>query len=293
MHITSKLAFIFVFFLPACSWFGGNAPEKKGKLIAQVGEAKLYETDLIGVIPPDTPKTDSAEMAKNYRQTWLRRQLMVQHASKATKIDERDIERKLQDYKQDLVLYAYEKEYLRKNLDTTITEKEIQTYYEKNAANFELKQNIVKARLLKTAKDTSKRTAEMKTWLTSKDKKDQVKLREFCLKYAPFYHLSDTIWVDFDALVRNTPFRQIANKTDFIQQNRLVENTEQGFTYHLWIAEYKLSNQPSPLTFSRERIISMIVNQRRVQLIKTMERDIFEAGKKNKGFTVFDQKLKN
>ncbi|TAE08435.1 MAG: peptidyl-prolyl cis-trans isomerase [Bacteroidetes bacterium] len=272
--------------LPACGWFGGGSPEKKGKVLAQVGEVKLYEVDLQGLIPKGTPKADSTEMAKNYRQTWLRRQLMVQYASKSAKIDERDLERKLQEYKQDLVLYAYEKEYLRKNLDTTITDKEIQEYYEKNSANFELKQNIIKARLVKTARDTTKRIAEMKSWLTSTDKKDHTKLREFCLKYAPFYHLADTVWVEFDALVRNTPFRQIVNKTDFLQQNRFSENTENNYSYFLQIFEYKLSNQISPLPFVRDRIVSMIINQRRVQLVKKMERDIYEEGKKNKSFQV-------
>lgn len=280
--------FFFLLCLPACGWLGGSVSEKKGKLIAQVGEAKLYQADLKGLIPQGTPKADSTEMAKNYRQTWLRRQLMVQYANKNTKIDAIDLERKLQDYKQDLLLYAHEKEYLRKNLDTTVTEKEIETYYENNAANFELKQNIVKARLIKTTKDTTKRSSEMKTWFTSQDKKDKVKLREYCLKYAPLYHLADTVWVEFDALVRNTPFRQITNKMDFIQQNKFVENTEQNTTYFLWILEYKLSNQTSPLPFVRDRIVSMVINQRRVQLIKKMERDIFEAGKKNKEFSIFD-----
>lgn len=276
------------FFLPACAWFGGKEQEKKGKIIAQVGEAKLFQADMSSVIPKGTSKIDSIEMVKNYRQTWIRKQLMVQEASKLTKIDERDLEKKLQEYKQDLLLYAYEKEYLRKNLDTTVLEKDIKEYYEKNAANFELKQNIVKARLLKIAKDTSKRLAEVKSWLTSQDKKDQTKLREYCLKYAPFYHVADSVWVEFDALVRNTPFRQISNKTDFIQQNKFVENTEQNYTYLLWIAEYKLSNQTSPMPFVRDRIISMITNQKRVQLIKKMEREIYEAGKKNKSFEIFD-----
>lgn len=285
-------SFYFLFLLslalPACTWWAGKEKDTKGKLIAQVGEAKLFQSDLIGIIPAGTPRADSTEMAKNYRQTWLRRQLMVQEANKSAKINAQDLERKLQDYKQDLLLYANEREYLRKNLDTTISEKEIKDYYEKNAANFELKQNIVKARLLKVAKDTSKRLAEAKTWLTSQDKKDQTKLREYCLKYAPFYHLADTLWVEFDALVRNTPMRQITNKTDFIQQNRFSETTEQNYTYLLWISEYKLSNQASPLPFAKDRIISMIINQRRVQLIKKMEREIYEAGKQNKTFEVFD-----
>lgn len=285
-----SIYFLFVMCVvaPSCNWWAGKADDKKGKVIAQVGEVKLFQADLKDIIPVGTPKTDSAEMAKNYRQTWLRRQLMVQEANKGTKIDERDLERKLQDYKQDLLLYAYEKEYLRKNLDTTIAEKDIKEYYEKNATNFELKQNIVKARLLKTLKDTTSRGVEAKKWFKSQDKKDQIKLREYCLKYAPFYHLADTVWVEFDALVRNTPFRQIMNKTDFIQQNRWTEQQEGSYSYTLSIIEYKLSNQASPLPFVKDRIISMLINQRRVQLIKKMEREIYEIGKKNKDFQVFD-----
>ena len=45
--------------------------------------------------------------------------------------------------------YAYEQALVRQKLDTSISEEEIQRYYDENGKNFELKDNIVHARWFK------------------------------------------------------------------------------------------------------------------------------------------------
>lgn len=276
---------ILIFILSAC----GSEKTETGqdKRLAKVGEVKLNQSDLIGLFPIGTSKADSAEITNRYVNNWIRKQLLITKARQAVKIDEAEIERKLLDYRYDLIAYEFEKDYIRKNLDTTVSEDEIKAYYEKNPANFELKQNIVKALLVKIAQDTTKRKETLKALLLTNDKKEALKLKEYCVKYAPRYSLNDSTWVDFEDLVRESPFQQIVNKTDFIRQNTFAESVEKDAVYYLRIKEYKLSNQASPMPFVRDRIVNMIVNQRKVQLAKKLEQAVFEEAKKNKGFEVF------
>jgi hypothetical protein len=258
-----------------------NSSKIQEKILAKVGKKQLSNKDLIGFVPLGTSKIDSAEMVRRYVDTWVRKQLLLNKAEKEVKINEAEIERKLQDYKYDLIAYQFEKNYIQKNLDTSIKNEEIKKYYQENAPNFELKQNIIKGIWLKIQKDNPEKEKVKKMLNQPTLEINSLK------KIAIDLQVSLEEWIEFESFVKNTPFQSIANKTNFIQSNRFAESTEQDYTYYMVIQEYKITNQPSPLEFVKKRIESMILNQRKVQLLKNLEKNIFEEAKKNKQFEIF------
>jgi hypothetical protein len=268
-------------FASACGSADSDS-KAQGKALAKVKEIVLYERDLLGLVPMGASPADSAEIVSRYINAWIRKQLLLAKAKTEVKIDEAEIERKLLDYRYDLIAFAFEKAYIQKNLDTKVSEAEIKKYYQENPANFELKQNIVKANLIKVSTNLPEKDS-LKFFLQTKNPK----LKEFCVKYAEQYALNDTTWLDLETLIKNTPFRQITNKIDFLQQNTFAETTEGKSIYYLAIREFKISNQTSPLEFVRNRIVNMLINQRKVQLAKDLEKKIFEEAKNNKEFAIF------
>ncbi len=269
----------FVLFCASCS----KPNPQQDKTLARVGNKKLYAKDLVGIVGIGTTKKDSAEIVQRYVQTWVRKQLLLQQSQKETKINENEIERKLLDYRYDLMAYEFEKEYVNKNLDTNVKQTEIDEYYKNNPANFELKQNIIKAFLIKTNKNIEKKD-EVRNTISQGDTK---KIQEICTKYASQCILNDSTWVEFEQMIKNTPFQQIANKTDFLRANRFSESSDDISTFYLLVKDYKISNQLSPLEFVKNRIKQMIINQRKVQLLQKMEKSMYEDAKKNKTFEVF------
>ncbi len=277
-----KFFFILIFlclFLAGCG--SDNRATSNNKILAKVYNKQLKINDLIGFIPIGTSKSDSAIMIQKYVETWVRKQLLLGKANKEVKIDENEIERKLQDYKYDLIAYQYEKNYIQKNLDTVVKPTEIQKYYDENTANFELKQNIVKGIWAKTRKDNSEKD-KLKAMLN--DPKTET---EQIAKASTESYILNEKWIDFDVFVKKTPFQSIANKTNFIQYNKFSESDEGEFVYYLYLRDFKIINQPSPLEFVKNRIISMIINQKKAQLLRNLEKNIYEEAKKNKEFEVF------
>lgn len=277
-----KYFFILLFFsifLYACG--NDNKSSNSNKILAKVANKQLKYNDLIGFVPSGTSKNDSALMMQRYIESWVRKQLLLEKANKEVKIDEAEIERKLQDYKYDLIVYQYEKNYIQKNLDTIIKPEEIQKYYQENTVNFELKQNIIKGIWVKTIKENTEK--EQLKALLSEQKLDLEKIA----KASSESQILNEKWIDFDTFVKNTPFQSIVNKTNFIQNNRLATATEGEYTYYLLISDFKITNQPSPLEFVKNRIISMIINQRKAQLLKNLEKNTYEQAKKNKEFEIF------
>jgi hypothetical protein len=268
-------------FVSACGSADSDS-KSKGKALAKVKTVLLYERDLLGLVPMGAPKADSAEIVNRYINAWIRKQLLLAKAQSEVKIDEAEIERKLLDYRYDLIAFAFEKAYIQKNLDSKVTEAEIKQYYQENPANFELKQNIVKANLVKISANLPEKDS-IKFFLQTKNPR----LKEFCVKYAEQYALNDTTWLDLETVIKNTPFRQITNKIDFLQQNTFAETNDGKSIYYLSIREFKISNQTSPLEFVRHRIVNMLINQRKVQLAKDLEKKIYEEAKNNQDFAIF------
>ena len=118
-------------------------------------------------------------------------------------------------YREDLLKYRYQEAMLQKLLDTAITEQQILDYFEANSANFELKENIVRAayrslyprpRISRRPKDAPIGNAE-----------DLVRLEDYCLKYASGFGLSDSTWMSFSELSRKVPI-QTYNQQQFLRR---------------------------------------------------------------------------
>ena len=93
--------------------------------------------------PPD----DSAKLVEAYIDSWIRKQLLIQEASRKIDINEAEVERKVLDYRYSIIAYEYQNYYIKQNLDTAVSNAEIEKYYKDNIDNFILKQNIVQAHL--------------------------------------------------------------------------------------------------------------------------------------------------
>lgn len=84
----------------------------------------------------DATAEDSAEVAKNYIDNWIKRQLILQVAEKYLTAEQLDIERRVQDYKESLIIYSYENELIQQKLDTVVSQDEIEAYYQQYEENF-------------------------------------------------------------------------------------------------------------------------------------------------------------
>ena len=67
--------------------------------------------------------------------------------------NQKDFQKQLEDYRKTLIIYSYEKELIRQKLDTNVAQEEIKAFYEENKQNFNLRDDILKVRYLKVAKN--------------------------------------------------------------------------------------------------------------------------------------------
>ncbi|MBK8586069.1 MAG: hypothetical protein IPN88_11865 [Bacteroidetes bacterium] len=279
-----SLFILLILQLSACSYFKRDSTEGKDA-VARAYDYFLYQEDLQGLVPVGASREDSVAIIKNYIDNWFRQKVVLRKAERNLDDEKKDVEKKLEEYRNSLLTYAYETELVRQKLDTVINEEEIAQFYKNNQDNFELKDNIIKVIYLRLNKKSPKLN-KVKDWYKSNVKKDRQLLEDYCRQYALNYFLDDNTWLLFDDLLKEIPIKTY-DKEQFLQNNRIVEIEDSSTIYLVNIKGFMVKNSISPLSFERNNIKTIITNQRKLKLIEQMEKQAYEDAKKGNDVEVY------
>jgi len=283
----NPLYIISLFLLPLCFSSCGNKSSQKQneKAVARAGDSYLYISNLKEIIKKETEKKDSAEIVRKYINNWVRETLLFQQAEKNLTDDKKNFDKRVEDYRKSLITYEYESELVKQKLDTIVVDDEIQKYYDENKSNFELKDNIIKVIYVKVRKNAPK-VDKVREWYRSDNQKDRDALASYCYQYAENFFLDDNNWLLFEDVLKEIPMK-LYDKEAFLQNNRNLETQDSTHYYFVNIKGFMIKNSISPFSFEKENIRSIILNKRKVELIKKMREDIYNAAVAAKSFEIF------
>jgi len=275
--------------LPKFLSFKEKEIEKKfdGEPLARVYNAYLYPEDIEGIIGLNTSSTDSVSIVNRYIDAWIRKQLLIAEAASQINFDEAEIERKVLDYRYALMTYEFEKYYVNERVERSVSEDEIEVYYNEHKDNFQLKQNIIKGIFVKIPQEAPRIGSFRKLFREASDEKDTEQIKSYCYSFATTYSLEDSIWLNFEDIIRNTPLASIPNKVQFLQQNKFIETSDENYVYFLKVSDYKISDQISPLEFVRDDITHIIINKRKIELTDKLEEKIYKEAQSNDDFEIY------
>lgn len=263
----------FLFVMMSCS---GN--EDRGRLIAKVGDKELYSEDLYQL---SFTKQDSAEVVSAFVREWANEQVLVNLAEKNEEIDNEEIERKVNEFRNDLLIYQLENLEIQAQLDTNVSTAELESYFRGHKTDFQLNDYLVKVLYLKVPVDAPEQDKIGNAYRL--DKPEDLKTVEVYAKmYASNFYYDIESWIYFDDLLKEIPLQDI-NKDRFILKRSKIRFEDSGFIYFLNIVDYKLKNSISPISFERENIKARIINLRITELREKIKNDhikkAYEDGK--------------
>jgi len=282
----------FVIFLSGCDLIKMKVNNAEGDAdrpaAARANGSYLYRDELVGIVAPGTPALDSTRLVEAYIDSWIRKQLLIQEASRKIDINEAQVERKILDYRYSIIAYEYQTYYIKQHLDTAVSYDEVEKYYKANIDNFILKQNIVQGTFVKVPKNAP-RTGKIKELIFSTREKDENELKSYCLSFSVAYHISGSNWIAFDDLVKNSPLvAEIPNKIQFLKSNPYFETSDDNYLYFLRVRQYRILDNISPLEFVMDDIKNIILNKRKVELAKKLEDEVYKYALDQNEFEIFN-----
>lgn len=263
-----------------------TSSEDKGAVLAKVYDEELFEEDLkLHLRNIQYDQTDSATIATEFIDLWVKDQILVHEAKENEDIEHKQIEKKAEDFKRDIYILELEQLLVDQKLDTNISAKEVKEYYDSHEQDFQLNDYLVKVLYIKIpfdAPDVEQIGSKYKLYRET----DIEEIEVYAKIYASNYYYDEDSWIYFDDLLKEIPLHDI-NKDRFILKRSKTRFEENGFYYFLNIIDYKLKNTISPLSFETNNIKERILNVRIKELREEIKNEIIAKAYESKAVTIY------
>ncbi len=273
---------LMLLFISSCNLFDGRQGDQK---VARVNNKLLYTSDLIGLVPKGTNANDSISLIKRYIENWTRQQIFLTEAEKHVGERMHELNRKIDDYRNSLIIFSFESDYIANKLDTVITDHVLNEYYLKHQDEFKLRDNVVQVNFVKLPSEVTDNYI-VRRLIRSDQSEDIEKLEDYCINNAALYFLDQDSWFIFADILREVPINP-SNHESFLKNNKYVELSDQYYRYFLFIRDYRLEGTVSPLAFQSEKIKSIILNHRKQNLINNLRLELYLNAVKNSAVELF------
>ncbi len=263
-----------------------SSSDAKLGVLARVNDTYLYKDEIKNLIPEGTSAKDSIEIVRNYIDRWASQKLLIDVAEVNLGKESRDtFDLLVQQYKVDLYTKAYLEEIVLRSVDSIVTDDEMKSYYDENKLNFKTNGMLVQLRFVNLKKDNPKFEI-IKSKFFDFQKKDKKFWETYKLQFKNFA-LNDSVWVEMSQVYSKLPFINPDNKEQFILAGKKIEQSDSLNVYLVKIKNVIEKNQIAPFVYLKPTLKEVILNKRKLQLIKKFESDITDDAIKAKKYEVY------
>lgn len=275
--------FLFFLLVCSCNYF---KPQQEPQSIARVGKNYLYKTDLATLVPAGTSKEDSLLLVRDFIDRWASQKLLIEAAERnLSDAKKREYNALIKQYKIDLYTRAYIEEVVKRTVDTIVSKEELKKYYQENKENFKTNGTLVRLRYINLSKDNP-RFGTIKNKFFDYSKKDKKFWDTYALQCKSLA-LNDSIWVDMSQVYEKLPFITPDNRDEFVIAGKRIEKTIKNDVFLVKITNVIDKNQISPFEYCKPTLKEVLLNKRKLELIKKFEIDITNDAIKNNDYEIY------
>ena len=275
--------FVLLLSVLSCSLFNNNDVEKP---IARVNEHYLTGEDITAVLKRNTT-VDSSIFVQKYINEWATEQLLLDGARRNIPQSVQDnFDNLVSNYKGDLYTKYYENMLLNRALDSVVHIDEAKQFYEENKNSFLLNEPLVQFRFIAFDNEDNVDN-DIKKMFKNGSSYDLQKLDSLKFKYKNHF-LNDSSWIKTSKVVEQVNVITVENKNRLLKKTNFVQLRDSLGLYLVAVKERLDRNDIAPLEFIRPTINQIIINKRKLALIKKLEKEIKDDAIKNKQFEIYN-----
>ena len=276
--------FIFILLLFSFITIGCNnlSNNNSNNLVARAGENFLYENDL----PKFLSEDDSIKKFMNFIESWAKEKVLYDLSlvnlsqSKKSEIDEL-----VNNYKVDLYINSYKDLIVNTRIDSLVSTSVIDSFYNLNSNNFKLNENLLKFRYVKVPNDNIN-LSRIKRYIVRVNDDDRLFLDSLNFQFADL-KLNDSIWYTERDVITSIEFINRQNKSNYLIKNKLFTIEDSQYVNFFIVKDILKSGNIPPISYLYERIKSAIINQRKLQLLQSLNKEILNDALKSRKYEIF------
>lgn len=272
-----------VLFLSCDSLFKKQEPDDA---VARVNDNYLYREDIQKIVPEGASKADSTLIVDNYINNWASRILLFENSKlNLPEAQQENYNDLVDEYKSDLYSKAYMEALVKRSIDSVVNNEEAADTYEANKESFKLNDELLKLRYISLPQNAVN-LSDIKSKFRSFKKEEKVFLDSISVQFNSFT-LNDSVWVRASQVLEKIPPANQSNKNQLLKKSNFLQLKDSLNLYLIQINDVLLRNDYAPLDYVRPTVNQIILNRRKLDLIKEIEKEIIKDANKNKEFEVY------
>lgn len=263
-----------------------EAVDHKGKTpLVQVGDNYLYMEDVMAVTPPGISEKDSADMADRYIKNWIDDMLLYAKAE-GNIPDDAGINELVNSYRRELITHTYIEQIVSQEVENLIPDSEVEEYYNENKDAFLAVEPYIKGLYIKVPK-TASGISQVRQWYKDGSERSVDKIEKYGLRNAVDYEYFYDRWRSVNDFFLRLPTDADKEKNN-IGKNKNIELSDSAFYYFLHIEDYLGKGEILPLEYAGKDIREIIMNNKRVEFITKMKKDLYDEACDNNDIKYFN-----
>ena len=262
--------------------------EPDSEPLARVGDAFLYKEDIESLLNAPLNQQDSTSLVTNYINNWAIKQLLFSKAQ--INLSEEEIavfERLVANYRIDLFTRAYKEALVLRGEDTTITDSQLQRFYEEEKENFILKEKLVQLRFIQLPKQFLNKD-EVIERLKRFEEKDKIFLDSIGVQFTKL-NFNDSLWITASRIIQEIPPLTFENEERYLKKSQFFELEDSVGVYLGKIAEVRNINEIAPLAYIKPTIRQVLLNRRKLEFMRSLETEILDEAVKRNEFEIYEK----
>lgn len=253
------------------------------EVIAKTKTQVLYKDDVLDALPISLSPEDSITFVKSFVENWLHFTLLYEVADNNVSDNDSSLAKRVDLFRKELYINAYEQMFLLQKLDTLIPQKEIDEYYELHKNEYLLEHSVVKPIFIVFPLTKEREIAEVEKLFFPKKEIDLDALKDFCFQHCQKFSFANQ-WVDLNALKQELPF-EVRNEAFPVGKSLKFEDTANVF--FVKIEEQRGAGNRMPIELAHDKIAKTILQSRKVEMLKNMREKVFQDATRKKQYEVF------
>lgn len=253
------------------------------EVIAKTKTQVLYKDDVLDALPISLSSEDSITFVKSFVENWLYFTLLYEVADNNVSDNDSSLAKRVDLFRKELYINAYEQMFLQQKLDTLIPQKEIDEYYELHKNEYLLEHSVVKPIFIVFPLTKEREIAEVEKLFFPKKEIDLDALKDFCFQHCQKFSFANQ-WVDLNALKQELPF-EVRNEAFPVGKSLKFEDTANVF--FVKIEEQRGAGNRMPIELAHDKIAKTILQSRKVEMLKNMREKVFQDATRKKQYEVF------
>ena len=256
--------------------------DNSNDLIARAGENFLYQNDL----PSFSSRQDSLLRYKNFVELWAKEKLLYDLSlTNLSQSKKNELDLLIERFKIDLYINSYKDLIVNSRIDSIVTNEEIESYYNANIDNFTLNETLLKYRYLKVPSDNIN-INRIRRYIQRLSNDDRDFLDSLNFQFAEL-KVNDSVWFAERDVISSIEFINQTNKSNFMRVNRLYEIKDDQYINYFIVKDLLKSGNIPPLSYLYDRIKLNIINQRKIDLIKNINKEILNDALKSSKYEIY------